>query len=82
MTRENTNTRSLSDEEKMEMMMTIQAEQAEGIDKSKENYRKIAQACISQWVRDFKEGNIKLSSVEDLKKLIELDIDLQKHDDI
>ncbi|KIL16761.1 MULTISPECIES: hypothetical protein [Bacillus] len=82
MTIENTNTRSLSDEEKMEMMMTIQAEQAEGIDKSKENYRKIAQACISQWVRDFKEGNIKLSSVEDLKKLIELDIDLQKHDDI
>ncbi len=82
MTRGNTNTRSLSDEEKMEMMMTIQAEQAEGIDKSKENYRKIAQACISQWVRDFKEGNIKLSSVEDLKKLIELDIDLQKHDDI
>ncbi|WP_406845787.1 hypothetical protein [Bacillus safensis] len=82
MTIENTNTRSLSDEEKMEMMMAIQAEQAEGIDKSKENYRKIAQACISQWVRDFKEGNIKLSSVEDLKKLIELDIDLQKHDDI
>ncbi len=82
MTRGNTNTRSLSDEEEMEMMMTIQAEQAEGIDKSKENYRKIAQACISQWVRDFKEGNIKLSSVEDLKKLIELDIDLQKHDDI
>ncbi|MED0684006.1 hypothetical protein P4T03_12960 [Bacillus altitudinis] len=82
MTIENTNTRSLSGEEKMEMMMTIQAEQAEGIDKSKENYRKIAQACISQWVRDFKEGNIKLSSVEDLKKLIELDIDLQKHDDI
>ncbi|PSB69523.1 hypothetical protein C6345_01665 [Bacillus sp. LNXM12-2] len=82
MTIENKNTRSLSGEEKMEMMMTIQAEQAEGIDKSKENYRKIAQACISQWVRDFKEGNIKLSSVEDLKKLIELDIDLQKHDDI
>lgn len=82
MTIENTNTRSLSDEEKMEMLMTIQAEQAEGIDKSKENYRKIAQACITQWVRDFKEGNIKLSSVEDLKKLIELDIDLQKHDDI
>ncbi|WP_342501535.1 hypothetical protein [Bacillus sp. FSL W7-1085] len=82
MTIENTNTRSLSDEEKMEMLMTIQAEQAEGIDKSKENYRKIAQACITQWVRDFKEGNIELSSVEDLKKLIELDIDLQKHDDI
>ena len=33
--------------------MILQAEQAEGIDKSKENYRKIAQACISQWVRDF-----------------------------
>ncbi|MEC1078420.1 hypothetical protein P9A91_10375 [Bacillus safensis] len=82
MTIENTNTRSLSDKEKMEMLMTIQAEQAEGIDKSKDNYRKIAQACITQWVRDFKEGNIKLSSVEDLKKLIELDIDLQKHDDI
>ncbi|MGQ8969962.1 hypothetical protein [Bacillus altitudinis] len=82
MTTKNTNTRSFSDEEKKEMLMTIQAEQAEGIDKSKENYRKIAQACISQWVRDFKAGNIKLSTVEDLKKLVELDIDLQKHDDI
>ncbi|WOQ71409.1 hypothetical protein R0126_11975 [Bacillus stratosphericus] len=82
MTTESTNARSLSDEEKMEILMILQAEQAEGIDKSKENYRKIAQACISQWVRDFKEGNIKLSSVEDLKKLIELDIELQKHDDI
>ncbi|AMM89712.1 hypothetical protein UP15_12210 [Bacillus pumilus] len=82
MTIDNTNTRSLSDEEKKEMLMILQAEQAEGIDKSKENYRKIAQAGISQWVRDFKAGNIKLSTVEDLKKLIELDIDLQKHDDI
>lgn len=82
MTTENTNTRSLSDEEKKEMLMILQAEQAEGIDKSKENYRKIAQACISQWVRDFKAGSIKLSTVEDLKKLIELDIDLQKHDEI
>lgn len=82
MTIENANTRSLSGEEKMEMHMTIQAEQAEGIDKSKENYRKIAKACISQWVRDFKEGNIKLSSVEHLKKLIELDIELQKNEEI
>ncbi|AWI37898.1 hypothetical protein BA81_12390 [Bacillus safensis FO-36b] len=82
MTIENTNIRSLSDEEKMEMLMFLQAEQAEGIDKSKENYRKIAQAGIFQWVRDFKAGNIKLSTVEDLKKLIELDIELQKHDEI
>lgn len=33
-------------------------------------------------LENFKAGNIKLSTVEDLKKLIELDIDLQKHDDI
>ncbi|CAL8896496.1 conserved hypothetical protein [Bacillus pumilus] len=68
MTIESTNSRSLSDEEKKEMLMILQAEQAGGIDKSKENYRKIAQAGISQWVRDFKVGNMKLSTVEDLKK--------------
>ncbi|WP_144470964.1 hypothetical protein [Bacillus pumilus] len=82
MTTGNTNKRSLSDEERTEMLMILQAEQAEGIDKSKENYRKIAQAGISQWVRDFKAGNIKLTTVEDLKKLIELEMYLLKNDEI
>nr|WP_082063466.1 hypothetical protein [Anoxybacillus sp. B7M1] len=43
-----------------------------------EKYRKIAQAGIAQWVKDFKSGHIKISSVDDLEKLIKIDLMLQK----
>lgn len=50
----------------------------EGIQDSKVKYRRIVQAGIAKWVSDFQKGNIEINSVDDLKKLIELDIDLQK----
>lgn len=50
----------------------------EGIIESKEKYRKIVQAGIGRWVKDFQAGLIKIDTVDDLKKLIELDIELQK----
>ncbi|WP_100489692.1 hypothetical protein [Sporolactobacillus pectinivorans] len=49
-----------------------------GIATSKEKYRKIVQAGIAQWIKDFQKGQIKITSVDDLKKLIEIDLQLQK----
>lgn len=49
-----------------------------GIATSKEKYRKIVQAGIAQWIRDFQKGQIRITSVDDLKKLIEIDLELQK----
>ncbi|KIL23733.1 hypothetical protein [Bacillus pumilus] len=82
MARENKNIRSHYDEEREEMLLLLQAEQAEDIEKATANLRKITQAAIAQWVRDFKAGNIKLTTVEDLKKLIELEMYLLKNDEI
>ncbi|WP_136604654.1 hypothetical protein [Paenibacillus dokdonensis] len=50
----------------------------EGILESKAQYRKIIKAGIAQWVKDFQAGNIEIKTVDDLKKLIEIDIELQK----
>lgn len=79
---ENRNICSLSDDEKENLLLLHQAELAEGLNKSIQNYRKITQAGIAQWVRDFKDGHIKLSTVDDLKKLVELEIYLLKHEEI
>ncbi|MED1792898.1 hypothetical protein P4V54_09455 [Brevibacillus nitrificans] len=49
-----------------------------GIQKSKTKYRAIIQASIAKWVKDFQDGN--KTSVDDLKKLIEIDLQLQKDD--
>ena len=62
------------------LLLQHQAAIIEGITESKEKYRKIVQAGIAKWVNDFQKGNIEINSVDDLKKLIELDIDLQKDD--
>jgi hypothetical protein len=50
----------------------------EGILESKAKYRKIIQAGIAQWVKDFQQGKIKIETVNDLKQLIEIDLELQK----
>lgn len=63
-----------------DLLLQYEISLAEGINESKERYRKIVQAGIAQWVKDFKDGHIKVTTVDDLKKLIELDIDLQKDD--
>jgi len=57
-----------------------EAELLEGIRESKEQYRKIVKAGISKWVTDFRQGRIEVKTVDDLKKLIELDITLQRED--
>lgn len=59
-------------------LLKYEAELVEGIIESKTQYRKIVKAGISQWVRDFQRGMIEVKTVEDLKRLIELDLELQR----
>ncbi|UAT31953.1 hypothetical protein K7T73_06965 [Bacillus badius] len=82
MTMKNTNVRSVSSEEKEKLLVLHELEMLENIGHSKEKYRKIIQAGITQWVRDFQSGHIKVNTVDDLKKLIELDIHLQRDEEI
>ncbi|KAA6454289.1 hypothetical protein [Bacillus atrophaeus] len=77
----NRNVSSLSDDEKENLLLLHSAELLENISQSKEKYRKIVQAGIAQWVKDFR-GHIKVNTVDDLKKLIELDIELLKDEDL
>lgn len=45
---------------------------------SKSKYRKIVQAAISRWVKDFQDGVIQVQTVDDLRTLIQIDLELQK----
>lgn len=65
---------------KKSLLLQHQAAICEGIQESKSKYRKIVQAGIGKWVSDFQKGAIEINSVDDLKKLIELDIELQRDD--
>jgi hypothetical protein len=47
---------------------------------SRAKYRRIVQASIAKWVKDFQDGRIKIDSVEDLKKLISMEKELQEYD--
>lgn len=71
---ENTN------KENEELLLKHELSLIEGILESKSKYRKIIQAGIARWVKDFQDGRIEIKSVEDLKKLIEIDLELQKDD--
>lgn len=62
------------------LLLKHEIEVIQGICESKEQYRKIVKAALTRWVKDFQDGRIIISTVDDLRKLIELDIDLQKDD--
>lgn len=81
MAMKNTNKCSYNEEEKENLRVQYDLEQIEDVEESREKYRKIVNAGITRWVRDFQGGHIKIDTVEDLKKLIELDLQLQKDDD-
>ncbi|WP_366294395.1 hypothetical protein [Paenibacillus sp. AN1007] len=61
-----------------EILLQHELEVMEGILESKEQYRKIVKAAIAQWVKDLQAGHIKMQTVQDLERLIELDIKLQQ----
>lgn len=48
----------------------------------KEKYERIINAGIAKWVKDFQDGRIQIKTVDDLKKLIEISMLLQRDDDI
>lgn len=52
----------------------------EDIGESKAKYRKIVRAGIAKWISDFQRGAIEINTVDDLRKLIELDLRLQRED--
>jgi len=57
-----------------------ESEIIKGIFESKTRYRKVIQAGIAKWIKDFQEGRVKVETVDDLRKLIELDLELQNDD--
>lgn len=61
-----------------DILLQHELEVIQGIMESKEQYRKIVKAGIAKWVKDFQDGRIEIKTVDDLKKLIEIDIELQK----
>ncbi|WCM62548.1 hypothetical protein [Paenibacillus polymyxa] len=67
-----------TDNEQYNTALQREIEIIEGILESKAQYRKIVKAGIAQWVKDLQAGNIKMQTVQDLDRLIELDIKLQK----
>ncbi|MDU8674257.1 hypothetical protein [Paenibacillus polymyxa] len=67
-----------TDNEQQDALLQREIEIVEGILESKAQYRKIVKAGIAQWVNDLQAGNIKMQTVQDLDRLIELDIKLQK----
>ncbi|MEK4732810.1 hypothetical protein [Paenibacillus sp. FSL L8-0641] len=69
-----------TDNEQYNASLQREIEIIEGILESKAQYRKIVKAGIAQWVKDLQAGNIKMQTVQDLDRLIELDIMLQKDD--
>jgi len=71
----NTNKRSRIDADPL-----LQHELAvmEGLIESKAQYRKIIKAAIARWVKDFQDGRVEIRTVDDLRKLIEIDLELQK----
>ncbi|MFF0831008.1 hypothetical protein ACFYU8_29635 [Brevibacillus sp. NPDC003359] len=50
----------------------------DAIIESNGKYRKIVQAAIAQWVKDYQNGKIQINTVNDLRTLVQLDTDLQK----
>lgn len=58
-------------------LINHEIEVMEGLIEAKAKYRKLIQASIAKWVKDFQDGRIVINNVDDLKKLIEIDLELQ-----
>lgn len=75
-----TKTNKCSINDKENLLLQHEAAVMEGILESRARYRKVVQAGIAKWIADFQKGQIEINTVDDLKKLIELDIELQRDD--
>jgi|GEM_PF-4959286 len=45
---------------------------------SNQKYRKVIKAVITQWVKDYQDGKIAVTSVKDLQWLLKMEQELQK----
>lgn len=72
----NENKRSYFDED--EPLRSQEVDILNGIVDSKEKYRRIIQASIARWVKDFQDQRIEIRTIDDLRKLIEMDLDIQR----
>jgi hypothetical protein len=45
---------------------------------SNQKYRKVIKAVITQWVKDYQDGKIAVTSVKDLQCLLKMEQELQK----
>ncbi|RKN75016.1 hypothetical protein [Paenibacillus ginsengarvi] len=70
----------MTEQNSEDLLLQHELEVMQGIMESKEQYRRIIKAAIARWVKDFQENRIEITTVDDLRKLIELDINLQKDD--
>jgi hypothetical protein len=68
--------------ENKDLLLQHELEVMQSIMESKEQYRRIIKAAIARWVKDFQDNRIEINTVDDLRKLIELDIELQKDGDL
>ena len=65
-------------ENQAELLAAYEADQGEKIHDAWDKYRKIVQAGIAKWISDFQQGRIIINSVSDLRRLIDMDLELQK----
>jgi hypothetical protein len=63
-----------------ELLLQHEIEVIQGILDSKAKYRKIVQAGIAHWVKEFQEKRIEIKTIDDLQKLIEMDMELQREE--
>ncbi|VBB05581.1 Hypothetical protein LUCI_0791 [Lucifera butyrica] len=71
-------TNGCSGKNRQDLLITHEIALIEGIAESKAKYRKVVQAGIAKWVGDFQKGLIEIKTIDDLKKLVELDLELQR----
>lgn len=76
----NDKSKQMFENNKENLLLQHEAAVMEGILESRARYRKVVQAGIAKWIADFQKGQIEINTVDDLKKLIELDIELQRDD--
>lgn len=68
----------MTNEKHNDLLQQHELEVMQGILESKEQYRRIIKAAVARWVKDFQDNRIEINTVDDLRKLIELDIRLQR----
>lgn len=65
-------------EDQEQLLEQIELESAEQYELTVQNYKKIVKAGLARWVEEFQADRIKMNTIDDLEKLMKLDLMLQK----